>query len=31
MKEGYIGTFVYIPSIMRNEFEGYVKDVMENI
>ena len=31
MKEGYVGTFVYMPGILRERFEPYVKDVIDNI
>ncbi|CAD8121429.1 unnamed protein product [Paramecium sonneborni] len=31
VKEGYIGIFIYIPSILQQKFENYVKDVIENV
>ncbi|CAD8213344.1 unnamed protein product [Paramecium octaurelia] len=31
VKEGYIGIFIYIPSILQQKFENYVKDIIENV
>lgn len=31
MKEGYVGTFIYMPGILKEKFEPYVKDVIDNI
>ncbi|CAD8203588.1 unnamed protein product [Paramecium pentaurelia] len=31
VKEGYIGIFIYIPSILQQKFQNYVKDVIENV
>lgn len=31
MKEGYIGLFVYLPIILKDKFQPYIKTILENI
>jgi hypothetical protein len=31
VREGFIGVFVFIPGILKEGFEPYIKEVLENI
>jgi len=31
VREGYVGIFVFLPVIMKNSFEPYIKEILENI
>ena len=31
IKEGFIGVFVYLPSILENDFERYLKEVIDHV